>query len=258
MWKKISNLSALFTILGVSAGTLLNDQYKVHVALAVFVATCLSVGAYAIWRINIWQRMQFPKGYMPVATFVRYTTTDGKNVIYETFRQIQIKHAFLTKIDHRYFWTGSKPPKISSLLQKIGPTTKDKETEYDVVEVKFPSPRFFNETEIVHLRSTMDDSDEKSDTHASLLVEQPSRLIQFRIELLHCTHPIHSGMVAKVERRLKKANSSQFESITDVNFDVPSRSFEYAIVGPEPGFVYRIRWDRPKTKGNQGTSKNHR
>jgi hypothetical protein len=251
MWKKLSQLAGaiafLLTVLGVSAANLFVDAYKAHLALGVFVLTCMAVAIYSIWAIHTWQKATYPKGYIPVATFVRYTTTDGKQIVYETFRQIQVKHAFLTKIDHRYSWTGTKPPVIVSTLQTVGAVSKDTATGWDVVPVVFAHPRYYNDTEIVHLRSTLDDSDEKSSTLCSLLIEHPTKLAQFRIELLHCGKPVHAGMTAYIERRLKTSTStaSGFDVIDTVKFNVTSRSFEYLLANPEPGYYYQIRWDRP-------------
>ena len=191
MFKRISSffvwLASCLGILGVSATNLFADAYKAHIALGIFAATCILISGYAIWAIRCWQKKHYPKGYVPIATFVRYTTTDGKQIIYEVFRQIQVKHAFLTEIEHRYGWTGTKQPTITSTLQTIGPTAKDAATGWDVVPVKFQSARYFNDTEIVHLRSTLDDSDEKSEPFCNIRIDHPTRLLQFRIELLHCS-----------------------------------------------------------------------
>lgn len=248
MWQKIGNYSAIAGLSGVSLFGFIDDAPKAHIALIAFVLTCAIIAAQAVSAIRKWQRTHYPKGYVPVATFLRYSTIDGKQVVHETFRQIQIKHAFLTKIDHRYFWTGSKPPTITSSLQKLGNTTKDPSTEYNVVEVAFPHARYFNDTEIVHLRSKMDDSDERSETFASLLIEYPTKLINFRVELLHCGKPSHASMVAYIERRLKGAMSAPYEQLATVTFDITSRCFEYLLPNPEPGFNYRIRWDRPRVQ----------
>jgi hypothetical protein len=236
---------ALLSVLGISAANLFAEAYKAHVALAVFVVTCLVVAGYAVWTMREWQNKKYPKGYLPVATFVRYSTTDGKQITHETFRQIQIKHAFLTKIAHRYNWTGSKPAIITSSLQQLGSPQKDPLTQYDVLDVKFLHPRYYNDTEIVHLRSTMDDSDEKSQTYCRLLIEYPTKLLQFRVELLHCIRPICAGMTAHIERRLQTAPSAPFELLESVKFNLISRSFEHLIANPESGFHYQIRWERP-------------
>lgn len=247
--QRISKFSAfivaLLSVLGVSAANLFTEAYRSHIALGVFVITCSVVAGYAIWTMRGWQKTHYPKGYLPVATFVRYTTTDGKQIVHETFRQIQIKHAFLSKIVHRYTWSGTKPPSITSSLQQLGPPKRDLVTHYDVVDVRFPNPRYYNDTEIVHLRSTMDDSDEKSQTYCALLIEYPTKIVQFRVELLHCGRPHHAGMTAHIERRLQTAPSASFEEVDTVKFNITSRSFEYLLANPDPGYHYQIRWDRP-------------
>lgn len=256
--KRLSDFGAFIvatlSVLGVSAANLFAESYKAHVALSVFAFTCLVVAGYAIYTMRNWQKTQYPKGYLPVATFVRYTTTDGKQIVHETFRQIQIKHAFLTKIDHRYSWTGSKPVAITSSLQQLGIAKRDPITKNDVVDVHFLHPRYYNDTEIIHLRSTMDDSDERSQTYCSLLLEYPIKIVQFRVELLHCGRPNHAGMTAYIERRLQTAPTSNFEPLDTVQFNLTSRAFEHLLANPEPGYHYRIRWDRPTNgKGKRPT-----
>lgn len=196
MWQIISNFGAGLGILGVSANSLTGSAYESHVALGAVTITCLVVLAYVYWRVREWQKTVYPKGYRPISTFVRFSTTDGKSIVHETFRHIQIKHTFLAKIDHRYRWTGTKPPVVSSHLQSIGNENFDAATGFNVRGLHFERPRFYNETEVVHLRSVCDDSDEKSQTFVALLVDLPTTLVHFRVELLHCAKVAHGGMVA--------------------------------------------------------------
>ncbi len=257
MFTRLSSLFAwmasVLGVLGISAAHLFADSYKSHIALGIFATTCAIMSGYVIWSVRSLQLKHYPKGYIPVATFVRYTTTDGKQIVYEAFRQIQVKHAFLTEIEHRYSWSGTKRPTITSTLQTIGPTAKDEKTGWDVVPVKFRHPRYYNDTEIVHLRSTLDDSDEKSETYCNIRIDHPTRMLQFRIELLHCSKPNHGNMIAHIERRLEtlSAASEPWEPIDKIQFNVTSRSFEHLIADPNPGYQYRIRWDRPIVNGRK-------
>lgn len=245
MWKIIGNFAAVLGLVGVSFNSLFGKAYESHIALAALIATCFFGLVYVYLRVRRWENSIYPKGYKPIATFVRYSTTDGKNIIHETFRQIQVKRTYLSEIEHRYKWTGSKKPIITSHLQALGAESLDESTGFNIRKVIFERPKFCNDTEVVHLRSSLDDSDEKSDTHVSLLVDLPTTIVQFRIELLHCAKPAHASMNAIVERKRGTVMRSEYERIAEVRFDMTSRSFEYLLKYPEPGYEYRIRWDRP-------------
>lgn len=244
-------LASLLGIAGVSIANLLDDPDKSSLALAIFVVLCLLLFANLVWAIRCWQKQHYPKGYIPISTFVRYTTTDGKQVVYETFRQIQIKHAFLTGIEHRYKWSGSNPPVFTSKLQSVGSSDKDAKTGWDVVTLKFQQTRYLNDTEVVHLLSTLDDSDEKAETYCNSRIEHPLRLLHFRVELLHCSRPAHAGMIAHIERKKTTHAPGKWEPIDKVQFNLSSRSFEYMITDPEPEYQYCIRWDRPAINGKK-------
>lgn len=248
MWTIISNIGAILGIVGVSAANIYAESFKAHVALTIFTVAVLAVAAQLIWSLRKWQNKNYPNGYIPVATFVRYTTTDGKHVVHENFRQIQIKHGYLTKILHRQYWTGTKEPVLSSSLQRIGTKSKDPVTAFDIIEIHFARPRYYNDTEIVHTRCSIDDSDERSSTHVEIYIQAPINLVHFRVELLHCQKPAHAGMIAWFERRPHGATSSPYEPLSEVRFDATSRSFEKLVAQPDPGYNYRLRWDRPATK----------
>lgn len=248
MWQYISNIGGVLGILGLSVNSVLGSAYEAHVAFAAIAVTCLILLWYVAWRVRKWQQTIYPKGYRATSTFVRYSTTDGKSIVHETFRHIQIKHTYLSEIEHRYRWSGTKPPVITSHLQSIGSEKLDEATGFNVRCVKFERPKFYNDTEVVHLRSVLDDSDEKSQTYVSLLIDLPTTVIQFRVELLHCVKVSHAGMKARIGRRRQTDRGDEFEPIGEVDFDVNSRAFDYLLKHPDPGYEYRMRWDRPARK----------
>lgn len=129
-------------------------------------------------------------------------------------------------------------------MQSVGPAVLEETTGFHVRKVKFARPRFFNETEVIHLKSTMNDSDGSSEPYVAVLVDLPIAMIQFRVELLHCVKPQHSRMRAFFERKRQTINRSEYEPVTSVPFDTTSRSFEYLLQNPEPGYEYRLRWER--------------
>ena len=246
MWQKVSNFGALLGILGVSINSVMGSAYEAHVAFGAIAITCIVVLGYVAWRVRVWQQTIYPKGYRPISTFVRYMTTDGKSITHETFRHIQIKHTYLAKIEHRYNWSGTKAPVVSSDLQSLGAEAVDAATGFNVRCVHFERPRFYNETEVVHLRSECDDSDQMSSPFVSMLIDTPVTIIHFRVELLHCGKANHGGMKATIERKLQTKPGDVFDRLGEVAFDVNSRSFSHLLKHPEAGYVYRMRWERPQ------------
>lgn len=244
MWSKLSHLPAILGLLGVSLSSFLDHPFQAHIAAAAIALLCLFLACYGAWTLRKWQKQIYSKGYKPIATFVRYSTVDGKVVTHETFRQIQIKFAYLNEIEHKYRWSGSHAPDVTSLMQKVSEPVLEESSGFQVRKIRFERPRFFNETEVVHLHSTMNDVDGRSEPYVSLLVDLPIAMVQFRVELLHCVKINQVGMTAFFERKRKTVTRSEYEPVTTVAFDPTSRAFQYLLNNPEPGYEYRLRWEK--------------
>lgn len=133
----------------------------------------------------------------------------------------------------------------------MGAPKQKNDGEDTIVELGFRETRYYNDTEIVHVEMQLDDSDQASQTFLGARVDHPMRLIHFRVELLHFCKPAHMAQKAILERRLMTANSSaQFSVCASVDFDQVSKAYEYLLVYPEPGYFYRLRWDRVLGNGN--------
>lgn len=249
MWNAIANGSAIASLLGVSALSFLNDAYKSHLALGLFALALAFLTYRGYVALRGWQERIYPNGCLPIATFVRYSTSDGKTYFYEIFRHIQIKEAYKKSFKHRFFWTGSKEPIVSSLLQTASPVTTISSTNESEVELSFKEHRFYNDTEIVHVGMQIDDSDEKAQTFVCAAVHAPMRLLHFRVQLAHYNSSAHYSQCATLESRAISANeNSPFTPISTVKFDAASKSFEAMVPHPHPGNHYRLKWDRLSTR----------
>jgi len=248
-WKDDFSLwAAVFTVLGVSFTGIINDAYKAHV---VFFVLILSIGliTYRIWKsIKENLKCAFPQGYLPISAHARYSTTDGKHINYQVLRAIQNKTPTLDKFTHKFYWTGSKKPSVSSLLQNTGEVIEG-DNNLSQVELKFRKALFFNEAEIVHLSMDIDDSDGSSEPYISLNVESPIRTITFTVELLHAPKG-YSGNKAKLERLPSDRNVLQKEPelISPVEFNILRKSFETTIPNPETGYRYTLTWEKPTVR----------
>ncbi|WP_434663558.1 hypothetical protein P5W99_24625 [Paraburkholderia sp. A3BS-1L] len=247
MWQLIGNMASLAGIAGISLSSLLDQKWMEWVALTAFLCTM----GYAAWLIrkafDRLSKQHYPHGYLPLSALVRFSTPDGGRVTYEIFRHIQVKTAYQKTFIHRFFWSGSKDPVIKSELQSVsairslpGETTKE-------VTLTFPRVRMFNDVEVLHMRMEIDDSDQKSSPFLSMKVEQPLRLLNFRVELLHATKT-QNGKAATITRRSLLKPTASVEDLGTVNFDAVTRSYSYQLCDPDPGWEYTIEWVKPNKR----------
>ncbi|MFT8276608.1 hypothetical protein ACMSSJ_13855 [Kerstersia gyiorum] len=250
MWAFVGKVAVLATLLGVSATSFVDHSTKAWLAFFVVLATC----AYICWRVYLWTKKsltsRYPNGYATLASFVRYTTGDGDNYVYELFRHIQIKLPVLRYFDHNFTWSGSCDPKIESELQETGdvkPRQNADGSAGSTVRLKFNEARLYNDSEIVHLKMNIDDSDQASSPHLAQSVMLPIRLLNFRVELLHAP-PAYVRCVAKLSRRPIAQAKAEYEHLRDIRFDPVTKSYSHQETNPEPGYEYKLSWDRPSIR----------
>jgi hypothetical protein len=244
MWRLAGNLASLVAIVGVSATDLVADRWKSWAALAI----CLLCAGYVAWlarkAFDTFSKLHYPEGYLCISSFFRYTTLDGKNFVHETHRHIQIKTAFEKRFTHKFLWTGSKAPIVTSDLQTVSAVEPVAGENTKRVTLTFPRVRMFNEAEVVQLRMDIDDSDEIAQTYLRQRVDQPIRLIHFRVELLHASakYFAQSALVTRCSTALDHAIP---EELKRVPFDAVTKSFSHQIIDPDPGYQYQLSWPRP-------------
>lgn len=238
-------LAVMATLLGVSATSLMVDTTKSWVAVCLVAATALFI-CFQIFRITKRQlEMQHPTGFLALSSFVRYASTDGKNITYEVFRHIQIKRPCLSYFEHKFMWTGSKPPVCASDIQEISSIDNIKGESTKSVKLKFKRAKLYNDVEVIHLKMEIDDSDNKSETHIQQSVLSPVSVICFRVELLH-TDASYIGKSAVLTRQeTAKGHRASDEVMRKYPFDASAKSFHCNITEPEPGYTYRLSWERP-------------
>ena len=243
-WQILVAGSVLTSVTGISLFAFASDPLKANIALGAFLLFVVFLGWRAQLTFNQVLGKTYLNGYETLSTFVRYSTSDGKSIQYETFRHIQNKLLVRDHIEHKFRWTGSKAPKITSCLQTIGDTQPVEGTASSRVKVNFKKPILFNEVEVVHLLMELDDSDSVSEPHVGLLVHEPTKTITFKVELLHSKDK-YDGTYAKILRNdLDKNKGNPAVEITTVKFDSVSKSFEYILPHPAPGYRYTLEWDR--------------
>lgn len=171
------------------------------------------------------------------ATYIRYSTEDGRFISYEVHKYLQCKTMLMDNHIHKYHWTGSSVPNITSDLQEIS-NTKKIDGDFDEVTLKFKKPLMYNDFCVVHIKMDIDDSSKKSQPFCETSVKEPVQLISFRIELRH----LNISHNAKVTYRKTNAKFGEPFFIKSIPFDKSSHSYEHIIHNPDMGYTYTIDW----------------
>lgn len=175
------------------------------------------------------------------STFIKYETLDGTNISYDVYKLIQCKRPILTQYDYNFKWSGTHLPKISSELQKVEHILNSKDpSSYDKAVLKFSKPLSYNESCVINFKADLDDSDRQSETYISNRILRLVDIIHYRVVLRHK----EENSNAIIERRKIDSASQTFEKVREIAFDKTSKSYEYPLLNPELGYIYRIRWDR--------------
>jgi hypothetical protein len=237
----LHTLAALASLVSL-AGMLLIGEWQATIALLSIILFLVALLLLAYAWMRGYLHAKYPDGYSRISTFVRYST-DGATVRYETYKNIQCRQPVMSSIRYGFKWTGSRAPVVTSALQEVRTRTDGGPNDYDRVELVFPQPLLYGECAVVHHGMEMNDSDAASSPHVEFRVTEPVQLIVWRIELRH----VHRGhrRDARVTRRPIDARfSTRPEPILAVPFDPVGRGYEYHIRRPEPGYFYRLEWDR--------------
>lgn len=254
VWTIITNVASLLTILGVSFTSLVTDPWKAWVALAIFTA----LAAYTFWTVfrvgRAAMNRRYPRGYLPLSSAARFTTADGRMATYEVFRHIQIKQPVMKNFDHKFGWSGTKDPVVSSDIQTCSEVRPIEGEGRKVVRLSFPRAKIYNDVEIIHIKMNLDDSDDRAEPYLSLRVDEPIRLISFRVELLH-HNGRYIGQHATVTKTATSTTAPIPEQIATVAFDATTKSFYFQAVDPEPGYAYKIMWPKHAPAAARGRRK---
>ena len=245
IFEYLSYIAVLATLLGVSASTLMTDEYKAWIAILIVVAVVAFI-FFQVCRIaKRHMEMQHPSGYSALSSFVRYASTDGKNITYEAFRHIQVKRPCMSSLEHKFTWTGSIQPTFESDLQEIGNVDSIKGEITKSVKLKFKRAKIYNDVEVIHLKMKLDDTDQKSETFIQHTVMSPVSVICFRVELLYVDSKYFGKLATLSRKETSKGHRASDEFLSSFSFDANAKSFYCNITEPEPGYMYRLSWERP-------------
>jgi hypothetical protein len=232
----LSAIGSIVSIIGLIV-TFLSKEYAVIIALCSFVIFLIILLFRMFFVMKTFLLQKTLDGSHRFATYIRYSTEDGRHISYEIHKYVQCKSIIMNEHVHKFYWTGSKSPVITSELQEVGNLQK-KEDAFDEIILRFRKPLAYNEFAIIHLKMDLDDTDKAAKPFLEIAVKEALQLINFRIELRH-VDAYHS---AKVSKKKIDSQIAKDELIKFIPFDKSAHSYEYIINNPMVGYKYKIDW----------------
>lgn len=234
-------LSGLFSIASFFVA-LSSDQSRILILLIAFIVFLVVILCSVWFAIHKIIRKEFDKEYLKLSFFTKYEYIDRTHIVYDGYRLIQSKRAFLPNIKWAFKWTGTKPPVVSSTLQDCdGIIIENTSNDYDHIILKFKKALSYNESAVVHFHANMDDVDNTAQPHLDVKIEEPISVVVYRVILaykdinfsekaLFMRKPINSGI------------PTDYQILETVTFNSYSKSYEYVLTNPEVGYYYRLEW----------------
>lgn len=239
IWGGLASILSLIGILLIKG-----DAQQVALSMAFLGAMALAAFLVFVISINAYLRKSSPEGFNRIASFTRYQTSDGKQIIYDVYKFVQARRAWLTEYEHRFYWTGPIPPtaeNITSEMQKVVRIEPGGSEETSKLFLEFRRPLRYNEAAVVHARFKLSDPEHRSQPFVSTQVKSPTDVLRWAVELAYKT----DADAAVVERKkISAPESAAWEHCTVVPFNTLTRAYEHYIHAPQTGFVYRLRWER--------------
>jgi hypothetical protein len=182
--------------------------------------------------------------YDSKSTFVKFEATSKKLSSYEVYKLIQSKEPITTELEYPFKWSGTFLPVITSNLQTVFNVVDEKESnKYDKAILKFKKPVYFNEDYVIHFKAEINDSDNKGLPYVQNRIKQDVDIIHYRVILKYKSNRYNKNAILE-RQELNTKISDNFEKIADVSFDNATKSYEYHLLNPEIGFLYRLSWEK--------------
>lgn len=95
----------------------------------------------------------------------------------------------------------------------------------------------------MNIKTENDDFDGKAKPWLSCKLESPIEMMVYRILLPY--KPSNYNLNAVFERKKIDAQiDGDYDYIESVPFNSGNKQYSYCIVNPEPGYIYRLRWEK--------------
>lgn len=238
-----TGLASLCSIVGLVL-VFMNSKTACIVALSAF---CIGFVAliYGILRaINKIILENSDKEYKSISTSYVYQSKDGRKSTLDTYRMIQCKRLFLTEIHFNFKWTGTKMPKLSSDIQTIERVRHNEDgNKWDDAVVRFSKPLRYNECTVMSIKSENDDVDNTAKPWLSCKLSAPIDMINYHVLLSYKSDGYNQSAVFE-RKKIDTDVDGDFEYLESVSFDTGNKIYRFCKVNPEPGYIYRLRWEK--------------
>ena len=243
IWKWVAAAATISSIVGLIVA-FCDNKNAVIISLIAFCLVLAIVLIGVLITLNRLLKQNSPEPYERISSFFEFRSDDGQKSTFELYRLIQSKRALLTHIEYKFKWSGTKEPILSSNSQKLGPVVASHDANtWDKCDIFFKTPLTYNESSVVHIKTENDDYDGKAEPYISTKLDTPIRIMQFKVLLSY--KPVGYMKKARFERKQIDADvDAKWEYINSVDFDSQYKQYQHVVVNPEPGFIYRIMWEK--------------
>lgn len=221
-----------------------NNKTAIIISLSVVILCLLVVVVQILRVINRFVNENSTEEYKRISTSLTFRSIDSIKSSFEVYRTIQCKRLFLSEIPYNFKWTGTVPPKIDSLSQKISPLVHNQnKNEWDVAKIIFPRPLTYNECTVINIKTTNEDTDNTAKPWISSRLDTPIEVLVFRVLLSH-KEKAYSASAIFERKKLLSQIDGDFEFVESVEFDKEHKLYYHSVSNPEPGYIYRLRWEK--------------
>ena len=240
-------LAAAGSLCSVAAATIFlcfKDDTTRWVALSLFALSLCLVLIAIIRVLNRYLNDENSVNHKCISSFITYKTDDEENIVFDLYKVIQVKSAMLRYFEVGYKWSGKKDSNFSSTLQDVEYIRKNPDVNsFDSARLRLRRPVLYNEATVIHLRQELNDAEKVSVPKIEIKVEYPIDSIQTTISLGYKNNAYNK--TAKLERQLISSEMCpQVENIGSVPFDQIHKQYTHTFINPDPGYYYRIIWER--------------
>lgn len=222
----------------------INTHYAVIVALVIYgIGVTTLVGGF-LFGINKMVHDNSKEEYKRISSIFIFQSNDGVKSTFEIFRTIQCKRLFLTEIPYSFKWSGSIVPKLESRIHKLGPLRHDADkNKWDDTIIQFKHPLKYNECTVINVKTENDDTDGLAKPWISSRLESPIEMMTYRVLLAYKDSQFNKPAIFE-RKKIDSQIDGDYVTLESVPFDKEHKSYFYCATNPEPGFIYRLRWEK--------------
>ena len=221
-----------------------NDKTACIVAVTVFCIGLILIIYKILKAINKLLLDNSDTEYRSISSFYSYQAIDEQASTFEVYRLIQCKRLFLTEIPYQFKWSGTRMPTLSSNAQRIENVHRNIDgNQWDDAVVKFHKPLRYNECTVVHIKTENDDFDGAAKPWLSCKLINPIEIMFFRVMLSYKPEDYHESAVFE-RKKIGTEIDGDYEYLERVEFNTGNKLYSFCKVNPEPGYIYRLRWEK--------------